>query len=81
MRDRGAAVRSEIAAQSLAAHPPPAPAQGMAHADEIVQLVFAYIALLRQHGPLRWVHDETAQVAAVDFRFKSKEQPSSFASK
>jgi len=49
--------------------------EGLEMVDEVVEIIFAYIALLRQSGPQEWVHDETATVAAMSFRFLSKRQP------
>ena len=49
--------------------------EGLEMVDEVVEIIFAYIVLLRQSGPQEWVHDETATVAAMSFRFLSKRQP------
>jgi insulysin len=50
-------------------------ADGLARADEVAAVVYAYVGLLRAHGPLRWVHDELAGTAAVSFRFRAKSRP------
>lgn len=52
----------------------------MARADEVVATVFQYIAMLREHGALKWVHDEVAAEGASSFRFRNKIDPSSYAS-
>ena len=49
--------------------------EGLERVDDVVEIVFAYISLLREAGPQEWVHDETATVADVNFRFLSKRQP------
>ena len=52
---------------------------GLDHVDDVVEIFFAYVALLRKAGPQRWVHDETATVADMSFRFLSKRQPIDYA--
>ena len=52
---------------------------GLEHVDEVVDIVFAYISLLKKAGPQQWVHDETATVADMSFRFLSKRQPIDYA--
>jgi len=49
--------------------------EGLRHVDEIVEIVFAYIKIIRDAGPQQWIHDETATVADCQFRFLSKKQP------
>jgi len=39
---------------------------GLDHVDDVVEIFFAYVALLRKAGPQRWVHDETATVAVPE---------------
>ena len=48
---------------------------GLSHANDIVEIVFAYLSLLKKSGVQRWIHDETATVAACSFRFLSKRNP------
>jgi insulysin len=52
---------------------------GLEHVDDVVEVVFAYISLLKKAGPQQWVHDETATVADMSFRFLSKRQPIDYA--
>jgi insulysin len=49
--------------------------EGLKHANDVVEIVFAYINLIRQTGPEQWIHDETATVADCQFRFLSKRPP------
>ncbi|CCD67861.1 Insulin-degrading enzyme [Caenorhabditis elegans] len=53
--------------------------EGLEHVDEIIQLMFNYIGMLQSAGPKQWVHDELAELSAVKFRFKDKEQPMTMA--
>ncbi|UMM35850.1 hypothetical protein L5515_008285 [Caenorhabditis briggsae] len=52
---------------------------GLDHVDEIIQLMFNYIGMLQTAGPKQWIHEELAELSAVKFRFKDKEQPMSMA--
>ena len=47
---------------------------------EVVSACFAYLRMLREAGPQQWVYDECSSVAAMSFRFKAKEDPSSYTS-
>lgn len=53
---------------------------GINHVNDIVKLIFQYINMLKQEGPLKWVQDETADIKQMLFRFKDKESPSSYIS-
>jgi insulysin len=46
----------------------------------VVKIVFQYIALMRENPPLEWMHDETKNLAEVDFRFRQKSPASRFTS-
>lgn len=48
---------------------------GLEKVDEIVEIVFAYISLVRTDGIQQWIHDESSTVAACQFRFLSKRNP------
>jgi len=48
---------------------------GLDHVDDVVEIVFAYLSLLKEVGAQRWIHDETATVAECSFRFLSKRNP------
>ncbi|KAF1751249.1 hypothetical protein GCK72_017803 [Caenorhabditis remanei] len=53
--------------------------EGLEHVDEIIQLLFNYIGMLQAAGPKAWIHEELAELSAVKFRFKDKEQPMNMA--
>jgi len=48
---------------------------GLDHVDDVVEVVFAYLSLLKESGVQQWIHDETATVADCSFRFLSKRNP------
>lgn len=54
--------------------------QGAANIERVMQLFFAYIDLLREAGPQRWLYDEQAQLAALSFRFKEQGSPMRYVS-
>jgi len=49
--------------------------EGLEKVDQVVEVIFAYIALIKKEGLQQWIHDETATVAACQFRFLSKRNP------
>ena len=52
--------------------------EGIKHVDDIVMLVFQYLAMLKEHGPQEWVFNECKDLNAMQFRFKDKERPQSY---
>lgn len=52
--------------------------EGIKHVDDIITLVFQYIKMLKDHGPLLWIQEEQRDIAAMSFRFKDKESPRSY---
>ncbi|XP_073964401.1 insulin-degrading enzyme-like [Choristoneura fumiferana] len=50
---------------------------GVEHIDDIVVLVFQYIAMLRATKPQRWVWEEQRDLMAMEFRFKDAQEPRS----
>ncbi|XP_054736065.1 insulin-degrading enzyme isoform X1 [Anastrepha obliqua] len=48
---------------------------GMEHVDDIVNIIFQYLAMLRKEGPKKWIFDEYVNINEIRFRFKDKEQP------
>merc|ERR550534_1815604 len=44
--------------------------EGILHVDDIITLVFQYLALLREKGPQEWVFKECQDLNAMQFRFK-----------
>jgi len=53
--------------------------EGIDHVDDIVQLVFQYLAMMKTQGPQQWVFEECQDLNAMQFRFKDKERPQSYA--
>ncbi|KAK4541096.1 hypothetical protein LTR36_008321 [Oleoguttula mirabilis] len=45
---------------------------GLKHYQEIVQIVFQYIAMLKEEPPHEWIVDELMKLTEVDFKFRSK---------
>jgi secreted Zn-dependent insulinase-like peptidase len=45
---------------------------GLANWECVLDLVHAYVGMLRAVGPVQWVHEEKAALAASSFRFASK---------
>lgn len=54
--------------------------EGLEKYQEIVKVVFEYIALMKEEPPQQWIVDEVKGMAEVDFRFKQKSPASSFTS-
>lgn len=54
--------------------------EGLERYEDVVQVVFSYLELLKQTGPQKWIHDETATVADCSFRFLSKRNPMDYTS-
>lgn len=54
--------------------------EGIEHVDEIVQLVFQYVNLLKTEGPREWIFKECSDISKMHFRFKDKEAPQTYAS-
>ena len=52
--------------------------EGEEHVDDIITLVFQYLRMLREIGPLEWIFDECKNLNAMQFRFKDKERPQSY---
>jgi insulysin len=49
--------------------------EGLQHQNDIVDIIFSYLTLLKEHGVQRWIYDETATVASCSFQFLSKRNP------
>ncbi|KAM3569268.1 hypothetical protein VYU27_008628 [Nannochloropsis oceanica] len=54
--------------------------EGVAHVEEVVRVIYAYLHLISKAGPQQYVFDEMQQTAANSFRFLSKQQPMSYTS-
>jgi insulysin len=54
---------------------------GMNHYQEIIKIIFQYIAMLRETPPQEWIFEEQKGMAEVEFKFKQKTPASKFTSK
>lgn len=52
--------------------------EGIDHVDEIVDMVFGYIHLVQKSGVQNWIHEESAALADMAFRFAERQEPFSF---
>lgn len=52
--------------------------EGIKHIEDIVQLVFQYINMLKMKGPIEWIYDEYRDIASTNFRFKEKSSPRTY---
>mmetsp|Transcript_19812 Transcript_19812/g.36722 ORF Transcript_19812/g.36722 Transcript_19812/m.36722 type:complete len:1301 (-) Transcript_19812:129-4031(-) len=50
--------------------------RGMCEYKQVVALVFEYISMLRATGPQKWVYDELAEIAKLDYQFLDDTDPS-----
>jgi secreted Zn-dependent insulinase-like peptidase len=49
--------------------------RGVSEYRRVLQLLFAYMDMLRQKGPQAWLYDEQSRLADLSFRFKEKVEP------
>jgi insulysin len=49
---------------------------GLKHYQEVIKVVFQYIAMIREQPPQKWIVDEQIRISEVEFRFKQKSPPS-----
>ena len=49
--------------------------EGIENADFVVSVVYQYLAMLRNEGPHEWIFNESRDIAAINFLFKSKSRP------
>ncbi|XP_077261361.1 insulin-degrading enzyme-like isoform X1 [Temnothorax americanus] len=54
--------------------------EGIKHIEDIVQLMFQYINMLKLKGPIEWIYDEYRDIANMNFRFKEKSLPRNYVS-
>ena len=52
--------------------------EGLTRVDEVIELFFAYINMLRAKGPQEWFWNENKQLAEIDFRFREPEEASEY---
>ena len=48
---------------------------GVADYQRVLQLLFAYLDMLRAEGPQAWLYDEQSRLAELSFRFKENSDP------
>lgn len=53
---------------------------GLEKYQEIVKVLFQYLALIKEQPPQKWIFDEMKGMAEVDFRFQQKSRASNFTS-
>lgn len=51
---------------------------GLEHVDEIIQLVFEYMTMLRNEGPKKWLFDEMTNIQDLDFRHGERQNARAF---
>ncbi|MDX1734342.1 MAG: insulinase family protein [Halioglobus sp.] len=54
--------------------------KGAQQRERILQLLFAYLDMLREEGPREWLFEEQSRVAALSFRFREQGKPISYVS-
>ncbi|CAF3973712.1 unnamed protein product [Adineta steineri] len=54
--------------------------EGLSRWEEIIYIVYQYIAMLRKEGPKEWIFDECKNFNAVHFQFREKEPADDFVS-
>ncbi len=54
--------------------------KGVAEYQRVLQLLFAYVDMLRDQGPREWLYDESAQLAELHFRFREEVEPINYVS-
>lgn len=51
---------------------------GTNHVDDIIELLFSYLVLIKERGVQKWIHDETAAISKLSFHFQERSEPYSF---
>ncbi|TXS91407.1 peptidase M16 [Parahaliea maris] len=54
--------------------------KGVTEYQRVLQLLFAYLDMLREEGPQQWLYEEQAQLSALRFRFKEAPEPINYVS-
>ncbi|KAG8188554.1 hypothetical protein JTE90_007162 [Oedothorax gibbosus] len=52
--------------------------EGIEHVDDIITLLFQYLAMLKEEGPKEWISKECQKLTEMTFRFKDRERPQSY---
>ncbi|KAJ0418238.1 Metalloenzyme, LuxS/M16 peptidase-like protein [Aspergillus carlsbadensis] len=55
--------------------------EGLKQYQEVVKVIFEYIAMIKEREPEEWIFDEMKNLAEVEFRFKQKSPASRFTSR
>lgn len=55
--------------------------EGLQQYQQVVKVIFEYIAMIREREPEEWIFEEMKNLAEVDFRFKQKSPASRFTSR
>ncbi|OJJ72712.1 hypothetical protein ASPBRDRAFT_42436 [Aspergillus brasiliensis CBS 101740] len=50
--------------------------KGVRQYQEVIKVIFQYIAMLKENPPAAWFSDEISRLAEVEFRFRQKSPPS-----
>eukprot|EP01135_Chromosphaera_perkinsii_P003217 Nk52_evm24s238 gene=Nk52_evmTU24s238 len=54
--------------------------EGLDHIDDIVEVFFSFVDLVRKEGIKEWIYSECQKEGATQFRFKDKERPTNLVS-
>jgi len=54
--------------------------KGVARHNRVLQLLFAYLDMLRAKGPQEWLYEEQSRLAELSFRFKEDSSPMGYVS-
>lgn len=54
--------------------------KGAEQPGRVLQLLFAYVDMLREEGPQRWLYDEQSRLAELAFRFREQASPMGYVS-
>ncbi|KAI9204048.1 Metalloenzyme, LuxS/M16 peptidase-like protein [Polychytrium aggregatum] len=55
-------------------------AEGQAHYNEVIVIIFQYIDMIKKAGIQKWIFNECKSLYMMHFRFKEKKSPASYAS-
>ncbi|KAJ3307410.1 Insulinase (Peptidase M16) [Kappamyces sp. JEL0829] len=55
-------------------------AEGLHHHQDILEIIFQYVQMLKQTGVQKWIYDECKLVSRTSFQFREKSSPSSYTS-
>lgn len=55
--------------------------KGVARYERVLQLLFQYTDMLRREGPRKWLYDEQARLAGLQFRYREPSRPIGYVSR